>query len=677
MKGNIVRDDRMSLVTAVAPTTNQVQSCKRSFHFQSSVNHSPKRRATLPISSGKNGIIAALKQHDVLIIVGETASGKTTQIPQYILNSKVLNPQKCIAVTQPRRVAATSLARRVAYELNTKVGDKVGYCVRFDEKTSKNTRIKFLTDGMLLREAMSHKNLKKYGAIIIDEAHERTIHTDILFGILKKIKQQRVKTPLKLIIMSATLDADHFSKFFNYAKVLYIQGREHPIKTYYCKAPQTDYVNSSLVTALQIHLENPLDGDILVFLTGQEEIESGQRILLECCKAMPLNSCKLSVLSLFGALPMSQQVEVFKPAPKGHRKIILSTNIAETSLTIRGVKYVVDSGRVKQKRFDPKIGLETLQVQLISKAQARQRQGRSGREGPGICYRLLTEEEFLKAREVTIPEIQRCQLSNILLNLLSLGISDVVNFEWIDKPAPECISAALRELHFLEAVFGSQTLALTAIGNIMAQFPLSPIYSRIIIKSRELMCSADMITLMALLSVDAIFYNPQNKMDLADAVRKRFYCSDSDHVTLVRIYKAAVECKFEKEWCARHYLNQRALVTASNVRKQLKTICKKHDIKVVSSTKWEENIRKALLYGQLHQVAKQQPDHSYISLSNKQQTKLHPSSVLVRSNTRPSLVVYDEMIVTSSNFIRTVSAIEESWLEFHKHDFTKLAVNGY
>ena len=660
----------MSMVAAAA---TDISSKKRLHPSNDKPKPSPnkyvgkrrKRNVQLPITSCESRIVSELKTNNVLVIVGETASGKTTQIPQYIYNAGLLAEGKCVAVTQPRRVATISLGRRVAAEMGAKVGQLVGYCVRFEDKTSKQTKIKFLTDGMLLREAISKKNLKKYGVIIVDEAHERTVNTDVLFGLLKKIQSQRVKTPLKLIIMSATLNADHFSKFFNSAKVLYIQGRQYPIKTLYSKVTQKDYAHASLVTALQIHQEMPPEGDILVFLTGQEEIEHGHKLLSECNGSLPALVPKIAVFCLFGALPTAQQVGVFAKAPPGHRKIILSTNIAETSLTIRGLKYVVDSCRVKQKAFDSKVGLETLQVKPVSKAQARQRQGRSGREGPGVCYRMITESEYDSLAEIETPEIQRCKLSTVILNLVNLGINDVFDFEWIDKPPAQTLSSAVADLKTLDAMTGSRYLELTPLGKSMAAFPLSPHYSKMIIKSRELSCSADMITLVALLSVDSIFYNPQNKSDITTAVRQKFYNRSSDHVTLVRVYKSAEENNFSPDWCQRHYLNLRALQTAANVRKQLKQICKKIGVPLITSKKWEENICSALLFGLLDNVATRQPDSTYVSLSNRQQAKLHPSSVLCQlsQDTAPEIVVYNEMVLTSANYLRTCSVVDQSWYQ--------------
>eukprot|EP00116_Pleurobrachia_bachei_P002579 sb/3462841/ len=635
----------MSMVTAG-------QTKKRSFLKSASTgpNHPKKHRrssstqSSLPIASARDAIVKELKEHNVLVIVGETASGKTTQIPQFIYNAAgLLSEGKGIAITQPRRVATISLACRVASEMGGKVGKTVGYTVRFEDKTSKETRIKFLTDGMLLREAMSKRNLKKYGVIIVDEAHERTVHTDILFGILKRIQSVRCKTPLKLIIMSATLDADHFSRFFNSAKVLYVQGRQFPITTVYCKTSQKDYAHASLVTALQVHQTKPIGGDILVFLTGQEEIEQGKKLLEECNKGLPAMIPKISVFCLFGALPTSQQVGVFSRPPAGHRKIILSTNIAETSLTIRGVKYVIDCGRVKQKTYNPKIGLESLQVCPISKAQGRQRQGRSGREGPGECYRILTETEWTSLREVEIPEIQRCKLSTVLLNLLSLGIGDVFEFEWIDKPTTQSIQDAVTELKELGAVTGVRELQLTDLGKKMAAFPLSPTFSRVIV----------------------------NEADIATAVRRRFTDPSSDHVTLIQVYRAAAENNFDPDWCSRHYLNVRSLRTAQNVRKQLKLICKKQGIQLTSSKKWKENIVRSLLYGFAGNVAHRQPDGSYVSVGNRQQGKIHPSSVLSSSNsdvinrdvTARDVIVFNEMVVTTATYLRTCSVMEKSWLQ--------------
>ncbi|XP_073874475.1 ATP-dependent RNA helicase DHX33 isoform X4 [Macaca fascicularis] len=396
------------------------------------------QRRSLPIFQARGQLLAQLRNLDNAVLIGETGSGKTTQIPQYLYEGGI-SRQGIIAVTQPRRVAAISLATRVSDEKRTELGKLVGYTVRFDDVTSEDTRIKFLTDGMLLREAISDSLLRKYSCVILDEAHERTIHTDVLFGVVKTAQKRRKelgKLPLKVIVMSATMDVDLFSQYFNGAPVLYLEGRQHPIQVFYTKQPQNDYLHAALVSVFQIHQEAPPSQDILVFLTGQEEIEAMSKTCRDIAKHLPDGCPALLVLPLYASLPYAQQLRVFQGAPKGYRKVIISTNIAETSITITGIKYVVDTGMVKAKKYNPDSGLEVLAVQRVSKTQAWQRTGRAGREDSGVCYRLYTEEEFEKFDKMTVPEIQRCNLASVMLQLLAMKVPNVLTFDFMSKPSP-------------------------------------------------------------------------------------------------------------------------------------------------------------------------------------------------------------------------------------------------
>uniref|UniRef100_A0A0B7BJK1 RNA helicase n=1 Tax=Arion vulgaris TaxID=1028688 RepID=A0A0B7BJK1_9EUPU len=435
-------------------------------------------RRALPIYPARQKIIAEIRRLPSAIVIGETGSGKTTQIPQYLLEAGV-NQGAVIAITQPRRVAAISVAQRVAQERNTVVGHIVGYCVRFEDVTSPATKLKFMSDGMLLREAILDPTLTRYSVVILDEAHERTVHTDVLFGVVKAAQRRRLKTGqklLKIIVMSATMDVDHFSEYFNKAPVLYLEGRQYPIQVMYTKEQQSDYLFASLVTFFQIHKEAPAGEDVLIFLTGQEEIESAVRTIRDLARDLH-DVPKLLVLPLYAALPSQVQIRVFAKTPQGCRKVVVATNIAETSITIQGIKYVIDCGMVKARVYNPHSGLDLLKVVTASKAQVLQRTGRSGREAPGVCYRLFTESEFNKLSPNTVPEIQRCNLSSVVLQLMALGISDVLTFDFMDKPSPESIKAALEELVLLGALERqekSDILKLTPLGKQMAAFPLDP-----------------------------------------------------------------------------------------------------------------------------------------------------------------------------------------------------------
>ncbi|KAJ3282158.1 putative ATP-dependent RNA helicase dhr2 [Rhizoclosmatium sp. JEL0117] len=360
-------------------------------------------RNALPIAKERDNIIKAIRDARALVIVGETGSGKTTQLPQFLYDAGFAK-KGMIAITQPRRVAASSIARRVAQEVGVQLGNEVGYSVRFDDKTSHNTKIKYMTDGMLLRELLGDKLLSKYSVIILDEAHERTLRTDVLFGMVKGI--QKVRQDLKIIVMSATLDAERFASYFDGAQTLFIPGRQFPVRVFNAIDRQEDYVDAALVATFQLHVDEP-PGDILVFLTGQEEIETIEKLLKEHIHELPPEAMQLLICPLFAAQPAAQQQKVFLPAPPGTRKVILATNVAETSITISGIRYIVDTGMAKVRAFNPKLGIESLAVVPISKASAMQRLGRAGREAPGCCYRLYTEEGFNSLAQVSEPEILR------------------------------------------------------------------------------------------------------------------------------------------------------------------------------------------------------------------------------------------------------------------------------
>ncbi|XP_063098235.1 ATP-dependent RNA helicase DHX33 isoform X2 [Cavia porcellus] len=498
------------------------------------------QRRSLPIFQARGQLLAQLRNLDSAVLIGETGSGKTTQIPQYLYEAGI-GRQGIIGVTQPRRVAAISLATRVSDEKRTELGKLVGYTVRFEDVTSEDTRIKFLTDGMLLREAISDSLLRKYNCIILDEAHERTIHTDVLFGVVKAAQKRRKelgKLPLKVVVMSATMDVDLFSQYFNGAPVLYLEGRQHPIQIFYTKQPQHDYLHAALVSVFQIHQEAPSSQDILVFLTGQEEIEAMSKTCRDIAKHLPDGCPAMLVLPLYASLPYAQQLRVFQAAPKGYRKVIISTNIAETSITITGIKYVVDTGMVKAKKYNPDSGLEVLAVQRVSKTQAWQRTGRAGREDSGVCYRLYTEEEFEKFDKMTVPEIQRCNLAGVMLQLLAMKVPDVLTFDFMSKPSPDHIQAAIAQLDLLGALeHKDDQLTLTPIGRKMAAFPLEPKFAKTILLSPKFHCTEEILTIVSLLSVDSVLYNPPARREEVQNVRKKFISSEGDHITLLNIYR--------------------------------------------------------------------------------------------------------------------------------------------
>lgn len=438
-------------------------------------------KKSLPVFPFRDSLIEAIKNYQILIVEGETGSGKTTQIPQYLNEAGFTKDGKKIGCTQPRRVAAMSVAARVAQEMNVKLGNEVGYSIRFEDCTSDRTVIKYMTDGTLHREFLSEPDLASYSVMIIDEAHERTLHTDILFGLVKDIT--RFRPDLKLLISSATLDAEKFSTFFDDAPIFRIPGRRFPVDLYYTKAPEADYIDACVVTVLQIHATQPL-GDVLVFLTGQEEIETCVEMLQERTKRIGKKLKELVILPVYANLPSDMQAKIFEPTPEGARKVVLATNIAETSVTIDNIIYVIDPGFAKQNNFNSKTGMESLIVVPISKASANQRAGRAGRVAPGKCFRLYTAWAYkYELEDNTVPEIQRINLGNAVLTLKALGINDLKNFDFLDPPPHETLVLALEQLYALGAL--NHHGELTKTGRRMAEFPTDPMLAKMLLASEK------------------------------------------------------------------------------------------------------------------------------------------------------------------------------------------------
>ncbi|XP_068021531.1 ATP-dependent RNA helicase DHX33 isoform X2 [Melanerpes formicivorus] len=561
----------------------------------------PCARRALPIFQARGRLLGQLRGLDCAILIGETGSGKTTQVPQYLYEAGI-GRQGIIAVTQPRRVAAIALATRVSSERTTELGRLVGYSVRFEELSCEQTRIKFLTDGMLLREAIADPTLRCYSVVILDEAHERTIHTDVLLGVVKaaqKARRQQGRAPLKVIIMSATMDVDQFSQYFNGAPVLYLEGRQHPIQIFNTKQPQSDYLQAALVSVFQIH--------------------------------------------------------------QGCRKVILSTNIAETSITIPGIKFVVDTGMVKAKKYSPASGLEVLALQRVSQAQAWQRAGRAGREASGVCYRLYTQEEFDKLDRMTVPEIQRCNLASVVLHLLALRVPNVLTFDFMSKPSPEAIEAAIEQLDLLGAVERKEDqLVLTPLGRRMAAFPLEPKFSKTILMSPKFHCTEEILTIVSLLSADSVLYSPPARREEVQAVRRKFISSEGDHLTLLSIYRAFKNVSGNKDWCKENFVNSRNMMLVSDIRAQLRDICVKLSLPIESSRSDSTNVRRCLAHSLFMNAAELQPDGTYSTLDSHQLVAIHPSSVLFQC--KPACVVYNTLLHTTKCYMRDLCVVDADWL---------------
>ncbi|KAH1024155.1 pre-mRNA-splicing factor ATP-dependent RNA helicase DHX16 [Dendroctonus ponderosae] len=614
-------------------------------------------KKSLPIFPFRDDLIQAVREHQVLIIEGETGSGKTTQIPQYLHEAGFTENEKKIGCTQPRRVAAMSVAARVAQEMDVKLGNEVGYAIRFEDCTSERTVIKYMTDGTLHREFLSEPDLQSYSVMIIDEAHERTLHTDILFGLVKDIA--RFRPDLKLLISSATLDAQKFSEFFDEAPIFRIPGRRFPVDIYYTKAPEADYVDACVISVLQIHVTQPL-GDVLVFLTGQDEIETCQELLQDRLRRLGSKVRELIILPVYANLPSDMQAKIFEATPRGARKVVLATNIAETSLTIDNIIYVIDPGFAKQNYFNSKTGMESLMVVPISKASANQRAGRAGRVAAGKCFRLYTAWSYKhELEENTVPEIQRINLGNAVLMLKALGINDLIHFDFLDPPPHETLVLALEQLYALGAL--NHHGELTRLGRRMAEFPVDPMMAKMLLAAEKYKCAEEIVSITAMLSVNgAIFYRPKDKIIHADTARKNFYHPGGDHLTLLNVYNQWRDTDYSLQWCYENFIQYRSMKRARDVREQLVGLMQRVEIEMVSSISETTDIRKAITAGYFYHIARLSKAGNYKTVKHNQTVTVHPNSSLFEE--LPRWVLYHELVFTSKEFMRQVIEIESKWL---------------
>lgn len=627
------------------------------------------QRRTLPAYKIKDSLVSMILNTQVAIIIGETGSGKTTQLPQILYEAGFCHDNTIIGITQPRRVAAMSVAKRVATEMDTALGQKVGYTIRFEDQTSLETKIKFMTDGILLRETLLDPLLLKYNCIIIDEAHERSLNTDVLLGLFKNLLTKR--KDIKLIITSATMNAAKFSKFFGNAPQFTIPGRTFPVQINYTKSAVDDYVDSAVSEAVRIHMQTDItSGDILIFMTGQEDIETTcesikDRLTEVYAKKSGIGSFAeiddIEIFPIYSALPPELQTRIFHKLNHAKRKIVVATNIAETSLTIDGIKYVIDCGYSKLKVFNPRIGLDSLMITPISIANANQRSGRAGRTGPGIAYRLFTQESLEEDMYVqTIPEIQRTNLSNTILLLKSLGIKDIIHFPFLDKPPLQTLLASLYELWFLGAVdnFGN----LTSLGKQMAKFPLQASLSKILIIASQNNCSEEILTIVSMLSVPQVFNRPKELEKEADQARTKFFVPRSDHLTLLNVYNQWKSNNCSTQWCEKHFLIHRSLARAHEIRRQLISVMKKNSIPLKSSGSDWDIVRRSICSGFAHQAAKVTGLSKYVNLRTGMNVELHPTSALYGIGDPPSCVVYHELLLTSKEYMCFVTAVDPFWL---------------
>ena len=733
-------------------------------------------RKSLPVWSLAQDIREGLREKDVMLLVGETGSGKSTQVPQILSteswcssrsvtlenSKKTVSVGGCIAITEPRRVAAITLARRVAEEMGTPLGSsspasKVGYSVRFDNSTGPCTKIKFLTEGMLLQEMLRDPWLKSYSAIIVDEVHERGVNVDLILGFMRNMVagelEGRGEVPLKVVVMSATAEIERLEKFFeegylarskglgpgesinrdsdnesewsgisgsdqeeprvpnqqdansisdgfdnrqkenkigqpngeeppkstnsdrkkkkkslSHVTTCHIEGRQHPVSVHYTSEPVQDWVDAALHKIFQIHQKEPMPGDILVFLTGQETVESLENLVTEYALSLSRDVPKMLVLPLFAALPQTAQQRVFQPAPPRTRKIILATNIAETSVTVSGVRFVIDCGKAKIKQFRSRIGLDSLLVKPISKSAAIQRKGRAGREAPGQCYRLYTKASYNEMQQNNTPEILRCDLSHAILTMKARGIDDIINFPFLDYPSRDALEKALLQLYQLGALTDSGTINST--GSQMAKLPLTVSLGRVLIAAAEpeFDCVSEAIDIISCLSVENIFLNltSEEKKEAAESARRELYRREGDHLTLLITVQAyAAENTDRKAWAERHFVSHRAMQAVMDVRKQLRAqhpqaqILRQETIRQITSER-ATTLVKCFLNGFKMNTARLMPDGSYKTVVGNQTVAIHPSSGLFGK--KVEAIMYNEFVFTTKSYARGVSAVQMDWV---------------
>ncbi|XP_021519432.1 probable ATP-dependent RNA helicase DHX35 [Meriones unguiculatus] len=629
-----------------------------------------QQRQKLPVFKLRNHILYLVENYQTVVIVGETGCGKSTQIPQYLAEAGWTAEGRVVGVTQPRRVAAVTVSGRVADERGAVLGHEVGYCIRFDDCTDPvATRIKFLTDGMLVREMMVDPLLTKYSVIMLDEAHERTLYTDIAIGLLKKIQKKR--GDLRLIVASATLDAEKFRDFFNQNETndpardtcvtLTVEGRTFPVDIFYLQSPVPDYLKATVDTVVKIH-QTEGDGDILAFLTGQEEVETVVSMLIEQARALARTGMKkhLRVLPMYAGLPSFEQMKVFERVSHSVRKVIVATNVAETSITISGIVYVIDCGFMKLRAYNPRTAIECLVVVPVSQASANQRAGRGGRNRSGKCYRLYTEEAFDQLPQATVPEMQRSNLAPVILQLKALGIDNVLRFHFMSPPPAQSMVQALELLYALGGLDKDCRLT-EPLGMRIAEFPLNPMFAKMLLESGNFGCSQEVLSIAAMMQIQNVFVFPSNQKSLATRVHRKFAVEEGDHLTMLNVYEAFIKHNKSSQWCQEHFLNYKGLVRAATVREQLKKLLVKFQVPKMSSEGDPDPVLRCIVSGFFANAARFHSTGAYRTIRDDHELHIHPASVLYAEKP-PRWVIYNEVIQTSKYYMRDVTAIESAWL---------------
>jgi ATP-dependent RNA helicase HrpA len=618
---------------------------------------------SLPVSERVDDIQRAIENHQVVIIAGETGSGKTTQIPKICLNMG-LGIQGLIGHTQPRRIAARTVAGRIAEELGERTGEQVGYQIRFTDTTSEQSRLKVMTDGILLSEVQHDRFLMRYDTIIIDEAHERSLNIDFLLGYLKQLLPKR--PDLKVIITSATIEVERFSEFFGDAPVIEVSGRTFPVDVRYrpLAGDEDDRDQSWSDGVLQAleeieqheRSEKKPPGDVLVFLPGEREI----RGLSKTLRHAELRHTE--VLPLYSRLSNQEQNRIFQSHPG--RRIVLSTNVAETSLTVPGIRYVIDTGVARISRYSVRSKIQRLPIEAVSQASANQRAGRCGRVAPGICFRLYDETDFINRPEYTDPEILRTNLASVILQMTTSGLGEIRRFPFLEPPDRRMINDGYKLLEELGAVDGKRRV--TGLGRTMARLPLDPRLARMLVTSSEQGSLAETLIVIAGLSVQDPRERPQDKQQAADQAHAPFTDKESDFVTLLNVWNFFEEQRQElsqnqlKKVCQKNFLSWMRMREWRDIHRQLTLICRQQKLKLNEQTASYPALHKAIVSGLLGQVAVKVEKKEYLATRNRK-VVIFPGSKVSKSS--PKWIVAAEIVETSRVFARMVARVEPEWIE--------------
>ena len=626
-----------------------------------------KTERILPIIEYRDSIVETIKQRPTTVIIGETGSGKTTEIPGFLLD---VFPDKKIVITEPRRIATRSVAGYVAQKRKVNLGQEVGYRVRFDDHSSEGTMANFVTDGLLLQEMKSDPLLLAYDIVMIDEAHERSLNVDFLLGLLKQAqlaRQNQGEKELKIVVTSATLEKEKFAEYFNEAPVVEVPGRQYPVNIEYQALHRAtiegvpDYVETAANIVTEI-IDRGDEGDILIFMPRKAEILATVDLLTE--KELP----GVEIFPLYGTLAPEEQQQIFVKTDK--RKVIVATNIAETSLTIDGVQFVIDSGLINEKDFDPEIGLESLEVRRHAQSGCRQRAGRAGRTAPGTCYRLYGELDYEKREPFQKPEIARSNLDHVILAMKKMGINDVINFDFIEPPKREAVIQAVKTLQSLGALDERENL--TQIGLQMAEFPLRPELARMLIEAEPHGCLGSVSTIVSMIGEKSVFNRPKGLEEEADNRHLDFKDGNSDFMTLLNVWRSWERNNYNVQWARNNFLNHNQLFEAREVRHQLMGKLRKMRKPMIDTTLGEqldENIARAISAGLINDLMVRESlfgrnvAYEKIVAAGEEGSSgfyIHPSSALF--HTLPQYLIGHRVVQTSRKFARLCQAVDPSWL---------------